>query len=354
MNNFDLKNLLFINEEDDLSSAFKKLSESCGIPLLVVDDKDKFKAIITDGDIRRYLLKTQNTVARVKEIANYNPIFLTETEKSNAINYLKKNRITILPIVNDSKVVVDIILRDERFKTIKRESITCPVVIMAGGLGTRLYPYTKILPKPLIPIGDIPICEHIINGFREYGCKVFYLVVNHKKNMIKAYFNEIDKDYDVGFVDENTPLGTAGGLCYLHDKINETFIFTNCDTLITDDYSIIMKNHKDSGNAITMICSLKNYTIPYGVVVSNENGGIVEMKEKPSYSYFTNTGTYIVEPQILELIGYEEKVGFPDIIERAKQKGLKVGIYPISEDAWMDMGQFDTMEEMRKRIEGTK
>lgn len=341
---------LFITQDAPLSEALAKLSDANGIPLLVVDSDKKLLAVISDGDIRRHLLKTQNTDAVVRDIANYNPKYVSVTAYGEAKKLLNKYKIAIVPVVDRNHIVVDIVLRDYENKR-KRDSMHVPVVIMAGGLGTRLYPYTKILPKPLIPIGDIPICEHIINKFHAYGCDEFYLVVNHKKNMIKAYFNEIDKAYSVIYVDEDIPLGTAGGLCYLQGKITSTFIFTNCDTLITDDYASILKKHRESGNAVTMICSLKNYTIPYGVVVPDENGTIIEMKEKPSYSYFTNTGTYLVEPQVLDLIGHEEKIGFPDVIVRAQEKGMKVGIYPIGEEAWMDMGQFDTMEEMRKRLE---
>lgn len=342
---------LLIKEDAALTTVLAQLSETNGIPLIVVDSSKKLLAVISDGDIRRYLLKTQNTKAMVKDIANYQPKYVTVSERSQARRLFDEHKISVVPVVDSRKRVIDVVLRDSEIK-IKRDSITAPVVIMAGGLGTRLYPYTKILPKPLIPIGDVPISEHIINGFCAYGCSRFYLVVNHKKNMIKAYFNEINKDYEVDYVDEKIPLGTAGGLCYLRDKIKETFIFTNCDTLITDDYATILKNHESNGNAITMICSLKNYTIPYGVVVPDEDGNIVEMKEKPNYSYFTNTGTYIVDPCILDLIEYEEKIGFPDVIARAKERGMKVGVYPVSSDAWMDMGQFDTMEEMRKRMEG--
>ena len=222
---------------------------------------------------------------------------------------------------------------------------------MAGGLGTRLYPYTKILPKPLIPIGEIPISEHIINRFNKYGSKDFYLEVNHKKNMIKAYFNEIEKDYIINYVDEDIPLGTGGGLSLLKGKINSTFILSNCDILIEEDYEKIYKFHKDNNNLITMVCSLKTIRIPYGVIEISENGEIEEMKEKPVFSFFTNTGMYIVEPEIIEGLNENEFIGFPDIIEKYKRNGEKVGVYPISENNWLDMGQIDEMEEMRRRLE---
>lgn len=227
---------------------------------------------------------------------------------------------------------------------------------MAGGLGKRLYPYTKILPKPLIPIGEIPISEHIINRFNKYGCKEFFLIVNHKKNMIKAYYNEIEKDYSISYADEDEdkPLGTGGGLSLLKGKINSTFILSNCDILIKEDYEKIYNHHKVEKNLITMVCSLKHIKIPYGVINTNEKGEIEDMKEKPEISIFANTGMYIVEPEVLNLIEENKFVGFPDIIKRVMDEGKKVGIYPISENAWLDMGQLDEMEEMRSRLENEK
>ncbi len=230
------------------------------------------------------------------------------------------------------------------------DPIDIPVVMMAGGLGTRLYPYTKILPKPLIPVGDIPIAEMIIKNFRQYGCKRFHLVVNHKKNMIKAYFNEIEKDYTVSYADESQPLGTGGGLKLLEGKLKTPFVLTNCDILIKYDMASIYRFHQQEGNVVTMVCSLRNFRIPYGIVEIGEDGSIAEMREKPSLSFFTNTGCYIVQPEVLEHIGDSESIGFPDVIQRIKDRGLKVGVYPIGENAWLDMGQMEDLEQMREQL----
>ena len=223
--------------------------------------------------------------------------------------------------------------------------------MMAGGKGTRLYPYTKILPKPLIPIGDIPIAEHIINHFREYGCRDFFLIVNHKKNMIKAYFNELDKDYNINYIEEEIPLGTGGGLSLLKGKISSTFILTNCDTLIEEDMAKIVKCHKERQNLITIVCALQNVQIPYGVVNVGNDGRIESMEEKPNLSFLTNTGCYIVEPEVIEKLETGKAIGFPEVVEKYKAKGAKVGVFPISERAWMDMGQMDELEKMKKRLE---
>lgn len=338
-----------IDEEATMINAMEQLDKT-STKILFVTKSGDFVAALTDGDIRRWILKKGNLDAKVKNIANYNPKFLYEVEKNKSKEFMKMHSIEALPIVDDNMNILTVILWNDEEVELKR-SLEVPVVIMAGGLGKRLYPYTKILPKPLIPIGEIPIVEHIINRFNQHGSDQFYLVVNHKKNMIKAYFNEIEKAYKVDYVDEDKPLGTGGGLSLLKGKINSTFILSNCDILIEEDYEKIYNYHKKEKNLITMVCSLKNIRIPYGVIEISETGEIESMKEKPELSFFTNTGMYIVEPKIIEELEEYKPIGFPDIIEQYKAKGEKIGIYPISENSWMDMGQIDEMEEMRRRLE---
>lgn len=343
----DVKDFL-IDEENTMTEAMSQLDKVAKKVLFVLRN-GKFIAALTDGDIRRWILKKGNLDSKIKNIANYNPKFVFIKDKAHAKEYMKKYSIEALPIIDEDMNIVSIVSwNDEEFQD--KKNLDIPVVMMAGGLGTRLYPYTKILPKPLIPIGDIPIAEHIINRFHKYGCKNFFLIVNHKKNMIKAYFNEIEKDYSVTYIDEDKPLGTGGGLILLKGKINSTFILSNCDILIEEDYEKIYKYHKKEKNFITIICSLKNIKIPYGVIEISKNGEIENMVEKPEISFFTNTGCYIVEPRVIEGLKEEVSIGFPDIIEKYKNAGEKIGIYPISENAWMDMGQIDGMEEMRKRL----
>ncbi|MEG0338948.1 MAG: sugar phosphate nucleotidyltransferase, partial [Oscillospiraceae bacterium] len=232
-----------------------------------------------------------------------------------------------------------------------RKKVNIPVIITAGGLGTRLYPYTKILPKPLIPVGEMPIVEHIIERFKGFGCKHFDMIVNYKKSMIKSYFSDVEKDYSLEFIDEDTPLGTGGGLSLLKGKLNETFFFTNCDCIIDADYGDIYKFHKEKGNIITMICAFKHFTIPYGVIDLDKDGGISRVTEKPEMNFLTNTGIYVVEPRVINEMEDNVKIGFPDIIEKYRKSGEKVGVYPISENSWMDMGQLEELDNMRRRLE---
>lgn len=341
--------VFLIDENKSILEAMKQLDQVARKVLFVVKD-NHFVASLTDGDIRRWILKKGSLDKAVKEIANYNPKYLFIGEKHKSREYMRNNSIEALPILGKNKEIASVVFWDDTEVNIKG-NLKAQVVIMAGGLGTRLYPYTKILPKPLIPVGEIPIVEHIINRFNKQGCEEFHLIVNHKKNMIKAYLNDIEKDYAIHYVDESTPLGTGGGLSLLKGHINQPFILSNCDILIDSDYEKIYQHHLNENNFITMVCSLKNIKIPYGVVEISEEGGIEELREKPEISFFTNTGMYIVDHLVIEELKFNEKIDFPDIIDFYRKEGKKVGVYPISENSWLDMGQLDELDEMRRRLD---
>lgn len=340
---------LTINEELTILEVMKKLDLVARKVVFIIKEQ-RLIATVTDGDIRRWILKGGSLDSQIKNVANYQPKYLYEREQKNALSYMKQQLIEALPIVDENHHIVNIVFLNGDDLIKRRNQINAPVVIMAGGLGTRLYPYTKILPKPLIPIGEIPIVEHIMNRFYEYGCRDYYMIVNHKRNMIKAYFNEISLDYNINYVDEQIPLGTGGGLSLLKGKISSTFLLTNCDILINEDIDKIYEYHKINNNLITMVVSLKNFTIPYGVVDISADGTIGAMREKPVMSFFTNTGCYVVEPRVVDELADNTNVGFPDIIEEYKHKGEKIGVYPISEGAWLDMGQLEELENMKKRL----
>ncbi len=347
MSSLEVKDFL-IDEESSMLSAMAQLDLVAKKVLFVVRE-GKLVAVITDGDIRRWILRKGNLDAKVKDIANYNPKYLTERSKSQAREFMRRHSIFALPIVDEQHSVVSIVFWDEEEVELKRR-LDVPVVIMAGGLGTRLYPYTRILPKPLIPIGEIPIVEHIMDRFSRYGVTEFIMIVNHKRNMIKAYFSEVERPYTIRYVDEERPLGTAGGLSLLKGQLDSTFVLSNCDILVDDDYTKIVRHHRSAGNLITMVCSLKRIRIPYGVVEIDNNGEIDEIREKPELAFFTNTGMYVIEPEVLDSLGDNTCTDFPEVIEHNRRSGGRIGIYPISENSWLDMGQLDELEKMRRRL----
>lgn len=317
--------------------------------IVFVTQGRKLMASLTDGDVRRFLLRGGKLTDSVIYAGN-KKLLSAKSEKEAVSVYHQKNFVAI-PILNDNDELVDIyvgkISNDESFT-----ELAIPIVINAGGKGTRLEPYTKILPKPLIPVGELPIIEHIMQRFIKYGCKHFSVIVNYKKELIKAYFNDSEQKYDISWYNEKKPLGTGGGLCYLKGKINETFFFTNCDNLLLANYESILRFHRENHNIITMVCAYKNIKIPYGVIEMGVNGKIESMKEKPELSFLTNTGIYIVEPEVLDDIADDVFIGFPDIIEKEMANGKKVAIYPVSENDWLDMGQLSELEKMRIRLYG--
>lgn len=322
-----------------------RMIDSNGKGILFIIDSDRhLLGSLTDGDIRRCIIKTGDLKKKASEAMLTSTRFFTLQTTDDPHAYMEKLKIHALPVLDGEGRIVDIVFYDEDVTGLSKDLNAVPVVIMAGGKGTRLYPYTRILPKALIPIKEKTISEHIIDSFTKFGCDDFWFVLNHKKNMIKAYFNEQPHNCQISYVDEEKPLGTGGGVRLLHGKINDTFILTNCDILIRDDISRIYKHHKEQGNLITMVCSLKEYVLPYGVVHTGEGGTIQYMEEKPRVSYLVNTGCYIVEPSVIDSIPEDTEIGFPDVIERHRQAGEKVGIYPISEGAWMDMGEMDLLE----------
>ena len=153
------------------------------------------------------------------------------------------------------------------------------------------------------------------------------------------------------YVDVDTPLGTGGGLSLLKGKVTQTFFLTNCDILIDADFGDIYQYHKEKGNVITMVCAVKHFTIPYGVVELGGDGDISGITEKPEMNFLTNTGVYVVEPSVIDGLAYNEPIPFTDIIADVRAAGGRVGVYPVSENSWMDMGQLEELDNMRRRLE---
>ena len=334
--------------------AMEKIDKNAKNILYITDDDGHLFGSLTDGDIRRWILKVGDLSGTSGEIANTHPRFLNQKDRDKAVVLMDTAQIKSIPIVDDNGKIVDIIFRDRAKATYMEAADLAlsdtPIIIMAGGKGTRLYPYTKILPKPLIPIGDIPILERIMNRFHEYGARKFYLTVNYKKEMIKSYFVEQNVPYEIVYVEEDKPLGTAGSIKLIKEKFDRPVIVTNCDILIDADYDSIIKHHIATENSMTIVSSLKNFSIPYGVLDSEKEGIVRQLKEKPHLSYFINTGMYVVNPDAFTYIPDNEMYHMTNLAEDLMSNGGRVGMYPISEMSFLDMGEFQEMKRMEDRI----
>lgn len=352
-----LKNLekLFISPKENVKCAIKKMDDAAEKILLVVECK-RLLGVITDGDIRRWILKNGNLEEKTEKIINYSPIVLNEKNFSSekAKDLMLQHKIESIPIVNEQKEIVSMVSWYDIFgeDTSSCKQINVPVVVMAGGQGTRLHPYTKILPKPLIPIGDKPILELIIERFRKYGCCDFYLSVSYKSNMIKAYFNDCKHDYRIHYIQEEKPLGTAGSLSLLGNAIKETFFVNNCDVIINGDYSDILDYHHKNKNKITIVASLKHYVIPYGVIEIGNKEDLKKISEKPEFDFLVNAGMYVLEPETIKDLPSNQFLHMTDLINYYLNKGEKVGVYPVSEKSWMDMGQLEELQDIVERFGG--
>lgn len=340
---------LLVSEDISILQAMEKL-DKCAKKILLVEKKRELLGTITDGDIRRWILKNGDLDKDVKEIMTTSPITLSVSRCHEAHELMRKKKIDAIPIIDENNKIISVSFLNMKEEIELKKKCDNPVVIMAGGKGTRLYPYTKILPKPLIPIGDIPIVERVINNFKEYGCRSFYMSVNHKKNMIMSYFNDLDKDYEIIYVEEDRPLGTGGSLSLLKERLLDTFFVSNCDTLINADYTDILRHHKEQKNKMTIVVSLRETVIPYGVIKVNDEGSMKSAIEKPSYSHLVNTGMYVIEPDLLKLIPSNMLYNLPDLAQECVKIEEKVGVYPVSQGSWLDMGQLEEMDNMLNQL----
>ena len=339
---------LLLEEDSTVKQAIERL-ETVRCKVVYVVKGKKLLASVSDGDVRRFSLKSGNVYSSVFEIANRTPISFYEFEKEKWQETFKMTELYSVPLVNYNDEIVGVVFRDGT-RVREGEKISVPVVMVAGGKGTRLQPYTKILPKALIPVGDVPISEHILNRFYESGCTCFFMIINHKRAMIQSYFDTIEKKYSVQYIEEEKPLGTGGGLSLLKGKIEEDFFLTNCDIIIDADYAAIYNMHKKKNNFITMVLSRYTANVPYGVVEIDEKNNYRGTTEKPSFSYLINTGVYIVNPRVIKELQENTQIGFPDIIESYRKAGEKIGCYIVSESAYMDMGQLEELEKMRQKL----
>ncbi len=343
-----MKNLeiFIVEEENSIKEVMKKIAVNAR-GLVFVCKGGRLLATVTDGDIRRYILAGGDIEGAVSQAAHYSPVFVYPEEREQAKDIMIRRNITALPVVDHDNRIMDILfLRypDEEDAEEAKDGLDVPVVIMAGGKGQRLKPFTDILPKPLIPLGEKTITERIIMRFQKYGCNRFYMVINYKKNFIKAYFADNEMKYNMQFIEEEKFLGTAGGLKLVQGKVSGDFFVSNCDILIDADYQAILEEHVRKQCIITLVCAHKKYQMPYGTVEGDEEGYVCNMQEKPVLSYNINTGLYVINEKFLDMIPKDTFVDMTELVGNCIRKKEKVGIYLIEEEQWLDTGQMEELE----------
>lgn len=320
--------------------SLKEMDEK-KVKLLLVFDDDKFVSILTIGDIQRAIINGVDLNNPIISIISTKKQFVSPNESNEDIRQKMLNlRSECMPVVDEDGNLADVYFWNDFFKHSEqqyREKINLPVVIMAGGKGTRLKPITNVIPKPLVPVGDRTILEEIMEQFEGIGSKRFYMSVNYKSDMMRFYLDQLPHKYQIEFLEETKPLGTIGSVSLLKGKIATPFFVSNCDILIDQDYRDVYDYHQKNENDITIVTAVKSICIPYGVIETGDDGLMVGLKEKPEQTYMINTGVYLLNPDLIEKIPKGEFFHITHLMEKVKEQGGRVGCFPVSEGAWKDM-----------------
>ena len=343
MNNISKIQDKIVNAELTIISALKKMDEVKS-KLLFVFDGDRFDCMLTIGDIQRAIIRNVEMTSPISRILDRNKIYAGHEESIEKIKEVMfKESIDCMPILNHDKEIVDVLFWADVFQetvTEVREKIDLPVVIMAGGKGTRLKPLTNVIPKPLVPVGDKTILEVIMDQFESIGCHKFYMSVSYKADMMKYYLSQLPHKYDIEFFMEDKPLGTIGSVSLLKGKITTPFFVSNCDSINDQDYRDVYEYHQNNHNDLTIVTMVKSFKIPYGVIETGEDGLMIALHEKPEQTYMVNTGVYVLNPDLIDEIPEGEFFHITHLMEKVKARGGRVGCFPVSEDSWKDMGEW--------------
>lgn len=302
---------------------------------LVVNSKGVLLGTVTDGDVRKAILKGISLQEPINCIMNAHPIIARINDgKESILSKMKNKKIHQIPILDQDDCLVGLEILDELVETVERENW---VVLMAGGLGSRLGALTKNCPKPLLKVGNKPILENIIESFAELGFKKFYLSVNYRANMIQDYFGDGSNwGLDIRYLCEKKRLGTAGSLSLIQERPKDSFIVMNGDILTKINFNQLIKFHEDNNAMATMCVRDYNIQVPYGVVQMDHHK-LTAIIEKPQQSFFVSAGIYVLSPSTLDLIPKETYYDMPELFKSLIAGQEKTLAFPLRE-YWLDIG----------------
>ena len=342
------KNDFVVDISSSLRTAMELFQKNGKKTVFITNNTNKLLGVLSDGDIRRYLLKNSNIDTSVKDAMNSSPMSLSvESSKSSILDFFRKEDVSCLPIIDLSGILIDIIIRNDARLI---SDVNNFVVIMAGGFGTRLGEMTKNCPKPMIKIEGIPIIEHIINNFKKYGFKKFIITTHYLSQIIKDYLGDGSKlDIEITYVYEDEPLGTGGSLTLMPDNFTDLpIIVTNGDIITKLNYGELLEFHNENKNDITMCLHLYENKIDFGVV-EVENGVVKKLVEKPTVEYLINSGVYVLNSSQLEKFDKNSVLTMPEIIEHCIDMGSNVGSFILA-DYWIDVGRLQDLQKAKNDI----
>jgi dTDP-glucose pyrophosphorylase/CBS domain-containing protein len=333
----------------DVTTAAEVLTSSSMRIVLVVDKENRLLGTITDGDIRRALMAGSAMSSLATSVMQKNPIAVNQGGSGRkALQIMREKDLLHLPVLVASGVVVGLeTVRDLLFK----EQRPNPVLLMAGGFGKRLYPLTREVPKPLLPVGEKPILQTILEQLTEGGFSQFFLAVHYRSEQVRAHFGDGSKwGVRIEYLEERQPLGTAGALSLLDQTmIDAPLLMMNGDLLTRLDFGELVDYHGEHGGLATMCVREYDFQIPYGVV-HGDGDQVTDIIEKPVQKFFVNAGIYILEPELLGQCRPDEAIDMPDLLRQVVNDGRKVSMFPIHE-YWLDIGRMEEYEQAQ--VEGS-
>lgn len=305
---------------------------------LVVDETGRLLGMVTDGTIRRAILRGVSMEENISQVmfTAFRSASITDG-REQILATMRREKIRHIPILDEQGIIRDLKILIDFFTPSQRDN---PVVLMAGGMGTRLRPLTESCPKPLLKVGEKPILETILEGFLAQGFWKFYFSVNYCADMIKEHFNDGSEwGANITYLEEDKPLGTAGALSLLPESPSLPFIVMNGDLLTKVDYKKLLDFHTKQGSLATMCIREHHYQIPYGVVTF-DGPQFTGMQEKPTQNFFVNAGIYALSPKTIALIPKDQFFDMPSLFSLLNDKAKKTAVFPIHE-YWLDIGQMN-------------
>lgn len=329
-----------IRKESSIVNAMELLNKMGSQFVIVVDENDKLVGTVTDGDIRRGLLKGVKIENSVEDVLNPLPKTLPiGTSRKKIATFMNDHEFAYVPIVNEVNEVVEVVSYQDITHIEQKDN---HVIIMAGGLGSRLASLTHDRPKPMLEIGGKPILETIINSFKDHGFHKFILSVNYKSEVIEEYFKDGSAlGVEINYIKEKSRSGTAGALS-LYQSNDLPFIVMNGDLLTKIDFSDLLAAHVDQKNAATVCLRQYEYQIPFGVVVTEHNK-VIRLEEKPVRRHWVNGGIYVISPTMLGLAPKDTYYDMTTFLADIMETGQQVGAFPFYE-YWLDIGRLDDYE----------
>jgi len=335
-----------VNKNHNLLSALELLEKLTHKVLIIIDNDNKLCGTISDGDLRRSIIRKDNNV-NCESLMNSECIYANNENIDEKIKEAKKKGVSLIPIVDHEKIVIGA-CEIEFLLTEKKKNT---VVIMAGGKGTRLLPLTKHIPKPMVEVGGKPIIERIINKLILEGFENIVISLGHLSEVIEEFITKRNFDASIFFSNENNPLGTAGALSEIRkNDINYPILVTNGDILCECNLSRIIEKAQLNQYDGIMLGKEQKINIPFGVI-DHDQGLWKGIKEKPIYSYIINAGIYVLSKSMVELLDGDEYLDMPNLFEQARKKNFKLGV-EITSQYWIDIGRYESLESANKYFEG--